>query len=279
MRPAVLLLLLLLGGGRSVRGQSYSGTYTLEVPGGTPLTLALNQERSGRTTGSLSGNGTVIQLVGQVEDGGLSGQATMGASRAIFEAGLDGATLHFALIDLGPGGQPDPGTARELAFTRTGTSAAAPPRAGASPAAPPPPRRPPATAPAPRASAGTAQDQQLRQLLLSSAWCSFSYSQTSGSTSSSRSLFLADGRLQVGSSQEGGTVNQNGGGSVDLGGGATGSVYSQAQGGSMLKWQVQGGQLYVDAGQGMQLLALTITRNSSGYPIITAAGKEYSQCN
>lgn len=277
MRPAVLFLLLLLGGSRSAHGQSYSGTYTLDVPGGRPLILALNQERSGRTTGTLSGNGTVIQLTGQVEDGGLSGQATMGASRAIFEAGLDGATLHFALIDLGPGGQPDPSTARELAFTRTGNAAAPAPRAGASPAPPPP--RSPTTAPAPRAGAGTAQDQQLRQLLLSSAWCSFSYSQTSGSTSSSRSLFLPDGRLQVGSNQEGGTVNQNGGGTVDLGGGSTGSVYSQSQGGGTLTWQVQGGQLYVDAGQGMQLLPLTITRNSNGYPIITAAGKEYSQCN
>jgi hypothetical protein len=46
----------------------------------------------------------------------------------------------------------------------------------------------------------------------------------------------------------------------------------------VVQWQVQGGQLYLDSGQGMQPVRMTISRNSNGYPIITADGKEYSQC-
>jgi hypothetical protein len=130
----------------------------------------------------------------------------------------------------------------------------------------------------PAPASGSPQDQQLRQFLLSSAWCSFSYSQTSGTSHTSRNVFQANGVLLIGTNREGGTVTQNGGGSVDLGGGATGSVYGQSQGAQQARWQVQGGQLYVDMGQGMQVVAMQITRNSSGYPIITAGGTEYSQC-
>ncbi len=84
--------------------------------------------------------------------------------------------------------------------------------------------------------------------------------------------------LLIGTNQEGGTVNQNGGGSVDLGGGASGSYYGQSQGGQQARWQVQGGQLYVDLGQGMQAVPMQISRNSSGNPIVTSGGKEYYQC-
>ena len=126
---------------------------------------------------------------------------------------------------------------------------------------------------------GSAQDQQLAQLLLSSAWCSFSYK--SGYTNQSRNVFHRDGTLSINTNAEGGTVNQYGGGNVDIGGGSGGSVYGQQQGSGQTHWKVQGGQLYLNDGSGFQPVPIRITQNSNGYPIITAAndGKEYSQCN
>ncbi len=264
--------------------QKFTGTYTIQGQQGV-VTLTLTQQQGGATSGALSGNGTVIRLSGKARHGELTGEAVSGSSRAIFTAAIEGNQLVFGLVELGADGAPNLATSTELRFNKVSNIAAAPP-AGATPAAPAPPAAPPAAGrprapaatpapapPAPRAAAGSAQDQQLRDLLLSSAWCSFSYSQTSGSTSTSRNVFLADGRLLVNTNHEGGTVNQYGGGSTP-----NGSVYSQAQGGGTYRWQVQGWQLYLDGGEGFQAVPLSIARNSNGYPIITADGKEYSQC-
>ena len=68
------------------------------------------------------------------------------------------------------------------------------------------------------AAGGSPQDRQLAQFLMSSSWCSFSYSQTSGSTSTRRNTFQADGTLLLNSNYEGGTVNAQGGASVNIGG-------------------------------------------------------------
>ncbi|MEO8634568.1 MAG: hypothetical protein ABI587_04730 [Gemmatimonadales bacterium] len=267
-RLAVLLLVL----ATPASAQQFTGTYTMQAPNGAVLTIALTQVAGGRTTGTLSGNGTVIQLEAKVEEGDLVGQAIMGQTRAMFTAELDGMTLIVALIELGQDGAPNLSAAKELRFTRSSRVATAPPAPNSTgPLATTPPR---GQAPVPAAGGGTPQDQQVRQLLLSSPWCSFTYSQTSGATHTSRNVFYADGRLAVNTNAEGGTVNQFGGGNV-----GTGSVYSQSQGGSVVQWQVQGGQLYLDAGQGMQPVRMSVTRNSNGYPIITADGKEYSQCN
>lgn len=140
--------------------------------------------------------------------------------------------------------------------------------------APPPAGRAPGTG----GAGGSPQDQQLAQLLLSSPWCSFSYH--NGYTNQSRNVFHRDGTLSVNTNAEGGTVNPNGGGSVDIGGGASGSTYGQSQGGGSVQWRVQGGQLYLNAGSGFQAIPLRITQNSNGYPIITSVtdGREYSQC-
>ena len=84
---------------------------------------------------------------------------------------------------------------------------------------------------------------------------------------------LKDGEELIGTNTEGGTVNQYGGTATP-----NGSVYSQSQGGQTARWQVQGGRLFVDLGAGPQPVALSVARNSNGYPIITADGTEYSQC-
>ena len=270
--------LLALALASTLAAQTYSGTYVLQAPSGGTVTLTLRQDASGKATGTLTGNGASFQLTGKTQGPELIGQATGGGSTAWFEASLEGTELHLVLADLGQNGKPDLEHAREVTFTRSGTAAVLPRQGQRSPATPPPPAAPqPRAAPAPPAS-GSPQDRQLSQLLLSSAWCSFSYNQTSGTTRSSRSAFQANGILLIGTNAEGGTTNQSGGGMVDLGGGAAGSVYSQHQGGQQARWQVQGGQLFIDLGQGMQAVPLSITRNSNGYPIITANGSEYSQC-
>jgi hypothetical protein len=204
-----------------------------------------------------------------VRGGTLTGELTLGGARWAFEGALSGERLELVAAPLGPDGTPVLEQATMVSLLRSSTTAQAAPAPVA------PPSRPPGGAPA----GATAQDRQLSQLLLSSPWCSFSYSQVSGATNTSRNVFLPDGRLEASTNYEGGTVNQQGGSTVNLGGGATGSVYSQSQGGGTLRWKVQAGQLHLDSGAGWQLVPLQVTRNSNGYPIITADGKEYSQCN
>ncbi len=263
-------------------GQNYSGTYLLRAQDGGTVTLTLRQDAAGKATGTMSGNGATFQLAGQLQGPELVGTASGGGNSAWFEASLDGTELHLIVADVGPNGQPDLDRAKEIVLSRSASAQVEPPRASP---APPTPAAPRAAPPAPRAAAApppaparSPQDEQLRQFLLSSAWCSFSYSQTSGTTHTSRNVFLQNGILLIGTNREGGTTNQSGGGTVDLGGGATGSIYSQSQGAQQARWQVQGGQLSLDVGQGMQPVAMQITRNSNGYPIISAGGTEYSQC-
>lgn len=114
----------------------------------------------------------------------------------------------------------------------------------------------------------SAIDQQIAQLLLSSAWCSFRYNQTTGTTNTSRAVFSANGLLSLNTGAE--TYNS----------GMNGTVAGQYAGGGAMRWRVQGGRLLVDdgSGGGYQDAGMVISRNSSGHPIITADGKEYSAC-
>lgn len=153
-------------------------------------------------------------------------------------------------------------------FGRVG-GAARPPAPGRSSAA----ARAREHAPEPAGAAGgSAVDRQLRELLLSSAWCSFGYKAAPGGggygdrTSSSRVLFRPDGTGSRASSSE--TYSTGSGGQ-----------YAGAQaGGEPFRWQARGGRLLVDAGAGFEDVNLTATRNSAGYPILTAGGVEYMMC-
>ena len=247
--------------------QNFTGTYTVRAPAGNVVTLVLRQNPRGKIQGELSGNETVVQIEGRLEGGNMVGTATSGGITGFAAASLSGDSLQFMIADFGPDGKPDFATGQAIVLTRGTAGSAAPPAAAPSGRTPEP--APPA--------AGA--DQQLTQLLLGSPWCSFQYNQTSGRTSTSRYTFLSDGTVAFGTNTEGGTSNQFGGGTVNLGGGATGSVYSQSQGGGRLRWKVQQGMLHLDDGKGFQPVALQVTRNSNGYPIITADGTEYSQCN
>lgn len=111
-------------------------------------------------------------------------------------------------------------------------------------------------------------NDQLARLLTSSAWCYFSYSQTSGTTRTERFVYAPNGTWSSNSQRE--MVNS----------GPNGSVYAGGQGGSGGRWQTRNNALFMSEGDGpLQPLQFSLTQNSNGYPIITAGGREYSQCN
>ena len=104
------------------------------------------------------------------------------------------------------------------------------------------------------------------ELLLSSAWCTFSHNKTTGYSNAKRYAFRADGTYATGSRAEGGSS------------GPSGSIASQrdAQGGG--RWRVQAGELFMSEGGPFEMVQTVVKRNSNGYPIIVADGAEYSQC-
>ena len=125
-----------------------------------------------------------------------------------------------------------------------------------------PPKKAPKAAAPPAEGKSSSGGGNLHQLLTASAWCSFTYNKTSGTSSSSRVVFLANGTLRRGSNTE--TSNS----------GRNGTVAGQHQGGSSNKWRVAGGRLYVDGAD----MNARVKNNSAGNPIITAGGKEYMRC-
>ncbi|MDX2011200.1 MAG: hypothetical protein SFW67_13455 [Myxococcaceae bacterium] len=132
----------------------------------------------------------------------------------------------------------------------------------------------PAPAVAPRGQApaqgAPAGNDQLSRLLMSSAWCWLKYA--SGNTYTERIVFAANGTWS--SNKESEIYGRN-----DYAGTSAHSVGASGETG---QWAVKGGQLYMsDPPETPQLVAvpLQVTRNSNGYPILTADGKEYSQCN
>lgn len=116
---------------------------------------------------------------------------------------------------------------------------------------------------------GAASGDQLSQLLLSSAWCSFSYNKVSGASGTKRVVF-----------QQGGSWSLNGR-SEGYSSGYAGTVASQADSEAGGRWRVQGGQLFMSNPPDSPDLApvrVSVTHNSNGSPIINADGVEYSMC-
>lgn len=137
---------------------------------------------------------------------------------------------------------------------------------GAQPAGGQPPARGQPAAGAP--VRGGAGNDQLSQLLMSSGWCYLRYA--SGNTYTEKVYFSRNGTWS--NNKESEIYGRN-----DYAGTSAHSVGNSGSGG---QWAVKGGQLYMSEGGGpLQVLPLQITRNSNGYPIINADGKEYSQCN
>ncbi len=120
-------------------------------------------------------------------------------------------------------------------------------------------------APAPQ----RAGNDQLSRLLLSSNWCWLRYS--NGNSYTQKVRFGPDGTWQDFSESDIYVNNQYAQTTAQ----ATGNRQSGGQ------WAVKNGQLYLSSQESPQLepVALSVAYNSNGYPIITADGKEYSQCN
>ena len=115
--------------------------------------------------------------------------------------------------------------------------------------------------------AAAQSDGEIRQVLLSSAWCSFSYNQASGASRSERVQFFPNGSASIASNAE----------SYSSGRGGTASGQSSAA--RTLYWRVQGGDLHLsEDGRSFEPVGLQGKRNSSGSLILVADGKEYGQC-
>jgi hypothetical protein len=126
----------------------------------------------------------------------------------------------------------------------------------------------------PVAQGGTRQpraagNDQLSQLLTSSAWCSFSYNKISGTSAQTRVTYSRNGTWSLGGQTE--TYNS----------GANGTVAGQYNSNNGGLWEVRNGQLYGSYGNAPVELVqpFSVTRNSNGYPILNVLGKEYSSCN
>ena len=119
-----------------------------------------------------------------------------------------------------------------------------------------------ATLPAVARAAGMSND-----LLLSSAWCSFTYNKTTGYSHTKRVFFNANGTYGTGSRGEG------------YSSGSGGSMASQRNAQGAGAWRVDRGELFMSEGGGrLERVSTMVKRNNNGYPIIVADGVEYSQC-
>lgn len=104
-------------------------------------------------------------------------------------------------------------------------------------------------------------------LLLSGAWCTFSYNKITGYSKSTRVRFSPDGTYGMGSRGEG------------YSSGPYGSIASQRDAGEGGRWKVVNGELYLSEGYGeLEHVRTVLKRNSNGFPVIVADGVEYSQC-
>jgi hypothetical protein len=252
---AALLVALLPTSSRAADAKALAGRWSMVANPSTILTLG----RDG--TGSLGAEPIRWQLHGDrlvVTDrnGGSDTNTVRVQGDQLAIVGAGGATVLFTRVGADAGKKQAASAALPRGAGDGGKSAARDPGAKTA------------------GAAGSATDKQLRELLLSSAWCSFSYSSTPGGggsgshSSSSRVVFRKDGTAVRGTSSE--TYSTG-----------TGGQYAGArQGAGGLRWEVKAGRLLVDTGegQGFQDVNLNVTRNSNGYPILNAAGTEYMMC-
>jgi hypothetical protein len=253
MRRTFCLLLALLVVAPAAFAQSYSGTYVAQNPTGA-VTLSIKQDAQGKIAGTLSGNGATFEVQAQTSPQGIYGSVTGNGAQLFILAERAGKDLRVLLAEPGPNGQPNLNAARQLLMTRT--KAAGSPAAKAAPAAPAAP-----------AGAG-GQDAQVSQFLTANAWCAFSYNKNTGTSRKERVVFRHDGIV----------VQQTGGETYSSG--AAGTVAGQHTGGNQGRWRARNGTLELSQdGVNWAPQQLNVTRNSNGYPIINAGGKEYMQCS
>lgn len=111
-------------------------------------------------------------------------------------------------------------------------------------------------------------DTEAKRVLTGTAWCSFTYSKTSGTSTTRRVVFRPDGVM---------TMND---GAETYSSGYGGTVAGQSNSANTMHWKLEKLRLFVDQrnGAGFQDIGVTATRNSNGYVILHAGGREYSMC-
>lgn len=128
---------------------------------------------------------------------------------------------------------------------------------------------PPAAGKPGKPEAGAPANPLLTKLLLSSAWCFFRYSAAGGTTQTERIVFAANGTWSSNAQRDVYSSGRNG------------QYFAENNSGSGGRWQVKGDALWMGEGDGplQPLPRFDVTRNSNGWPIIHADGREYSSCN
>jgi hypothetical protein len=237
--------------GGAASGDPYLGTFGNDE---VSMTIAAQQGGYG---GALTVQGQALPFTAQRTGDHLTGSIGSGGTTYIFEARVQGSTLAILsdgqTVTLQRQGAGDGGMGQSAMMAQGPMTQPGSPMGGA--------------------GGGAGGNTQLGQLLLSSKWCSFSYSGTSdnsgsGSSHTSQVQFFPDGTA----------VQTTGGESYS--GGNNGSVAGQSSGGQHYYWQVQGNTLQVSADRTQWVpVNLQVSRNSNGYPIVTADGTEYMQCN
>jgi hypothetical protein len=115
-------------------GQNYTGTYAATNDQGGQTVMTLRQGNSGQLTGTISGNGTTLQIEGVLEDGSVVGAMTGPQGGLWFEAELDEGDLYVTLVEPDANGQPNYSTASTIILSRA-SAAAQGAAAGANPLA------------------------------------------------------------------------------------------------------------------------------------------------
>jgi hypothetical protein len=233
----------------SAFAQNYSGTFTTRNEQGGTVTLALKQDAQKKVTGTLSGNNNTFQVAAEATPQGLMGRIN-GPQGSLYLMGqFEGANLTVILAEPGPDGQPNLSSARRISFAK-------------SEAAPAAKKEPPADK-----AAASGVDGQLTALLTRNAWCGFTYNQHSGTSTTERVVFNANGLVARNSGAQ--TYNS----------GSAGSVAGQYGNSNQARWKVANGMLHLSQdGVNWAAQPLEVTQNSNGYPIIKSGGQEYMQC-
>jgi len=110
-----LIMIFILSIGAAM-GQDYSGQYFMQTEqGGITLTLQKNQDSY---SGSLSGSGVSYQLVGQIQNGMLSGTVGDDLDGILFQAQLNENELTFTMMETDEYGNADYSTVQNLVLQR-----------------------------------------------------------------------------------------------------------------------------------------------------------------
>ena len=230
----------------SASTHNYSGTFTTKNEQGGTVTLALKQDGASNVKGTLSGNNNTFQVDAKATPQGLMGKISGAQGQLYLMAQFEGSNLAVILAEPLANGQPNLNSARRIVFTKAGSG--------------------PAAKTEKPATSGT--DGQLTALLTRNAWCGFTYNQHTGTSTSERVVFAANGMVSRSS------------GAQTYSSGPAGSVAGQSANSDRARWKVANGMLHLSQdGANWSPQPLQVSQNSNGSPIIKSGGKEYMVCN